>query len=96
MLLIAFLLAVVLVPALLASAARARHVSRAKTLWLIVDEAFGVVVVSAGFLFLAFNGSVQDYGEAPGNTLGVSVPLLAAGAVIALAPWFYVWRGPRR
>jgi hypothetical protein len=87
MLLIGYVIVFVLLPTGVELSARARGFRWPAVVGLVAAELLGVLIVGAGLLSLAFNGSIQDYGEQPARTLGTAVPLITAGGVVSLMPW---------
>ena len=76
--------------------ARGRGFRLAALVGPIIAELLGVLVIGAGLLVLTFNGSIQDYGEQPAQSLGTAIPLLAIGGMVAAIPWTMVLLRPRR
>lgn len=89
---IGYCVAFVLLPTGIELFARARGFARVAVIGLLAAELLGVVVIGAGLIVLAYDGSIQDYGERPARTLGTAIPLLAAGALIVSLPWWTVLR----
>ena len=86
----------VLVPVLVAGAARLRGFDGGWPLGLGTCAACAIFVASVGIVAVAYDGYIEDTGSPPTRSLAIGIAALAVAAALLLALAVMLLRGPER